>query len=120
MRVLLTGSGCGTTAGYQRHRGQGEDPCEPCREAKRAYEREYRRTYGQKRYDRPKGQPRPGTSARDKARLAALERLGKMYPAILQTLFREELDTTLATYRSQPERRITGKRPVGRPKRQPV
>lgn len=31
----------GTTAGYERHKKAGERPCEPCREARRAYDREY-------------------------------------------------------------------------------
>ena len=32
---------CGTNGGYQRHRRQGEEPCDPCREAKSAYNRAY-------------------------------------------------------------------------------
>lgn len=32
----------GTPSGYRSHRNRGETPCEPCREANRAYYREYR------------------------------------------------------------------------------
>lgn len=31
---------CGTTAGHTAHRRRGETPCEPCRAAVRAYNRE--------------------------------------------------------------------------------
>jgi len=31
---------CGTLRGHQRHRRAGEEPCEPCLEARRAYDRE--------------------------------------------------------------------------------
>ncbi len=34
--------GCGTYAGYQRHRKAGEQTCPACREAHRAYMREWR------------------------------------------------------------------------------
>lgn len=30
---------CGTRAAYQRHLSLGETPCEPCREARRSYEK---------------------------------------------------------------------------------
>lgn len=32
---------CGTYAGYQRHKGNGEASCEPCREANVEYHRAY-------------------------------------------------------------------------------
>ena len=35
--------GCGTRAGYQRHKALGGSPCEACREAQRTYMREYAR-----------------------------------------------------------------------------
>lgn len=34
---------CGTFAAYQYHRNYGEEVCDPCREASRAYRREYER-----------------------------------------------------------------------------
>jgi WhiB family transcriptional regulator, redox-sensing transcriptional regulator len=34
---------CGTASGYRRHRSRAEEPCEPCCEAQRVYERERRR-----------------------------------------------------------------------------
>lgn len=33
---------CGTNGGFQRHYRQGEEACEPCKEAKREYNRGYR------------------------------------------------------------------------------
>lgn len=30
---------CGTHAAYARHRARGEEPCQPCREAERSYQR---------------------------------------------------------------------------------
>lgn len=38
---------CGTYGGYQRHKRDGEDACEPCREANNTYARDYRRRTGQ-------------------------------------------------------------------------
>lgn len=32
---------CGTRAAYMRHLKAGEQPCEPCREAKNAYQRQW-------------------------------------------------------------------------------
>lgn len=37
---------CGTHAGYQRHRRDGETPCLACREANNAYSRERHRARG--------------------------------------------------------------------------
>lgn len=34
---------CGTMAAYQRHKRDGEEPCQPCREAKRIASKEYQR-----------------------------------------------------------------------------
>jgi hypothetical protein len=39
-------SNCGTYGGFQTHLRLGQDPCEPCREARNAYIREYRRDKG--------------------------------------------------------------------------
>lgn len=33
---------CGTNAAYYRHRKNGEEPCEPCKEAQREYMRQYK------------------------------------------------------------------------------
>lgn len=33
---------CGKQSGYQVHRNRGEEPCEACREARRAYKRDLR------------------------------------------------------------------------------
>lgn len=35
---------CGTNAAYHGHRDRGEPVCEPCRDAHRAYQRDYYRT----------------------------------------------------------------------------
>src|SRR6185503_14007485 len=32
-RLPLGSQGCGTDAGYQRHRAAGEEPCKPCSQA---------------------------------------------------------------------------------------
>jgi len=37
---------CGTYGGFQTHKKLGEEPCEPCREARTTYVREYRRRKG--------------------------------------------------------------------------
>lgn len=37
---------CGTDAGWRRHRREGTDPCQPCRDAHSAYMRAYRRRTG--------------------------------------------------------------------------
>lgn len=36
---------CGTPGGYGRHRRQGEEICDPCRDAHRSYMREYMRAW---------------------------------------------------------------------------
>ncbi len=41
--VVREAKPCGTYAAYIAHHGRGEEPCEPCREAKRKYNREYMR-----------------------------------------------------------------------------
>jgi hypothetical protein len=35
-------SACGTTNGYHAHKRRDEKPCDPCREAWNAYQRDYR------------------------------------------------------------------------------
>jgi hypothetical protein len=32
---------CGTTSAYKRHQRRGEDPCEPCKAAKREYDKQW-------------------------------------------------------------------------------
>jgi DNA-binding transcriptional regulator YiaG len=51
-RALLP---CGTSAAWQRHWNAGEEPCQPCTDAKRAYQRTWhqrRRPQGARRYRR--------------------------------------------------------------------
>lgn len=43
-RARYGSQGCGTRAGFQRHRDRGQTPCERCREAQRTYMRDYQRT----------------------------------------------------------------------------
>lgn len=73
---------CGTRAGYMRHKRAGEDACEPCKEANRAYFRVWRRThpdvYG-RRYNR------------GAARGRALTRLAREQPDRFRELYDEEL-----------------------------
>lgn len=38
--------GCGTNAGYQRHIEQGAPPCDDCRQARREYQAQWRRSWG--------------------------------------------------------------------------
>lgn len=48
---------CGTNAAYVRHRSRGEEPCEACREARKAYKRDaYRRKVGPRKVQ-PCGTP---------------------------------------------------------------
>lgn len=54
---------CGTYAGWHRHRRAGEDPCEGCEEAKRAYNRtqSYARQGAREREPLAPDDPRHGT-----------------------------------------------------------
>jgi hypothetical protein len=49
---------CGTIAAYERHRKNGDDPCEPCRAARRHYERNNRAPYASRQ---PYGRTVDGT-----------------------------------------------------------
>lgn len=41
LEAQLSAGRCGTYAGYHRHLKKGEEPCEACREGRRARDREY-------------------------------------------------------------------------------
>jgi hypothetical protein len=72
---------CGTDAGYQRHLRHGEQPCEPCKAATTAKQREFRRN-NPDAYQREKD--------RNAARGRALERLADEYPERFGVLLDEE------------------------------
>lgn len=76
----------GTPAGHSAHVRAGSPPCEPCRDARSAYVREFRA--------RPDAAPRVRRGNR--ARSRALWRLARMYPDDYRRLMAEELanDTT--------------------------
>lgn len=73
---------CGTYGGYQRHTRTGERPCEPCREANRAYMAAYRNT-------------NPAyaalNAAQNAARSRALWRLADRYPRVFQRFYEAEM-----------------------------
>lgn len=75
----------GTTKGYGRHVRRGERPCDSCREAMNAYNRERRR----------KWESNPNTKAADRARRKAKARawaaLAKRHPEEYQALLLVEL-----------------------------
>lgn len=73
---------CGTRAGYMRHKRRGEEPCEPCAEANRAYFRAWRRTHPDV-YKRRHSQ--------GAARGRALTRLAQEQPGRYRALYGEEL-----------------------------
>lgn len=60
---LLVGV-CGTYAGDQRHRKEGEPSCEPCRAARAEYQRQYRATH-----DRPDDRLKARAIGRARTRL---------------------------------------------------
>lgn len=72
---------CGTYAGYQRHLRAGERACDPCREGRRLYQRQYR--------------ARPGraalTAQTQAARRRALTRLTRMFVQEFVKLVDEQL-----------------------------
>jgi hypothetical protein len=41
--IEKTKAACGTYGGYQRHHRRGEKPCDPCRDAATAYNRDRRK-----------------------------------------------------------------------------
>ncbi|WP_433225464.1 hypothetical protein [Actinomadura formosensis] len=80
---------CGTTGAYQRHIKAREKPCQACREARNAYERDYRKIARRRHSETSK--------ARHRARGRALTRLARAYAPAFRALFAEELakqDTT--------------------------
>lgn len=76
---------CGTYGAWQRHRKADEEPCEPCKAAKRAYQAAYRRRVG-----RPEVLP-PRVKAYKRARRRALARLAATYQIAFAALLDEEL-----------------------------
>lgn len=80
----------GTYAGSQRHRLDGEAPCEPCRQAGAEYMREWRK---EAKHDK----------ARHNARARALWRLAKEYPGEYERLYIDEVRKALASPRPDAE-----------------
>lgn len=80
----------GTIAGYGRHVRRGEKPCEKCRAAMNAYNRERRHRW----------ESNPATKAADrlrrKARARALAALAKRHPQEFAALQRIEIGRLLA------------------------
>ena len=76
---------CGTYGAYQRHLRRYEDVCPACKEASRAYIREYRRASRAK--DPSSRQPQKYAAARGRA----LARLAHIYPEIYRALYVEEM-----------------------------
>lgn len=72
----------GSTAGYHRHRYQGEDPCTPCKTAWAAYQRHYRASHPRTRELRAQN---------ESARMRALWRLRKEFSQRFEELYDEEL-----------------------------
>lgn len=73
----------GTPAGYQRHRRDQEQACQPCKGAARAYAAA----------NRSKGGPAVAReSAANRARSRALWRLADLHPAQFQALFCHEME----------------------------
>lgn len=71
----------GTTAGYAKHKTNGEEPCETCRRAKSEYDARYRAS--------SKVTIRSRLSSRAQAR--ALTRIRRLYPEVWAALYQEEL-----------------------------
>ncbi len=76
---------CGTHAAWSRHQRRGEVPCEPCKDARNAYQRSLRSGYS-------------GTQRI--ARQAALDELAVRFPEEFRTLYVAALKDLLA---EQPE-----------------
>ena len=71
---------CGTYAAYQRHKKLGETPCQPCKDANAAHQRQWRSD--------PDNHAR--TQAANNARHRALQRLADEYPKRFLELLNEE------------------------------
>jgi hypothetical protein len=78
---------CGTYGAYQAHRKRGQEPCDACRAANAAYERQYRKN-SPELYARE--------LAAQYAKERALRRLASEYPERFTELLNEE---RLAVYR---------------------
>lgn len=72
---------CGTPSGWNRHRRNGERPCERCVDAKAAYDRRWRAAPERTRRNRRLA----------RARGLALQRLSHRYPEEYSELYREAL-----------------------------
>jgi len=73
---------CGTHAAYQRHLRKGEQACEPCKAANRAYQAKYRAANPGKRHVETR---------KHAARQRAVWRLRLEYPTRYARLYSEEL-----------------------------
>lgn len=73
----------GSYRGSRAHQRDGEEPCDPCREARNTYIREHR-AGNPDSYEREKRMAR--------ARGRAAWRLTRMHPALFWALVQEELD----------------------------
>lgn len=72
----------GTTSGFTKHQYRGEEPCEPCRQAKAAYD--YRRLSGRRSANKNR--------MFAKAQKNALRRLKNAHPQEYKALYEEEKD----------------------------
>lgn len=71
----------GTNAGYQAHRKLGEDACDPCRAAARAYQAAYRAAHRERRAH---------NATRNAARGRAMRRLVARHPEEFRELYEKE------------------------------
>ena len=78
----MSGNGCGTQAGYARHRRKGEEACEPCKEANRAGVKEW----SERSFNRERRRRQARARSMAKNRLAALhsEDYESLYAAALR------------------------------------
>lgn len=74
--------GCGTHAGYQRHRRAGQAACDECKAANTTYNANHRAASLRRRSIERRWQ---------RAYQRALVRLGQMNPGLLRALIAEEL-----------------------------
>lgn len=73
---------CGTYGAWQRHRKKGETPCEPCHQAKLAYQRAYGKIVRRPLTERRK--------ALIRARRRAMTALAARYPEAFRALLEKE------------------------------
>lgn len=74
---------CGTYAGYNRHYRLGEPQCEPCREARRRYQRQRVAKHGGKT---------ASEALTASARYHAMARLARKFPLEFRAFYQEELE----------------------------